>query len=95
MGQGIARCTTPFKNAEVFKSEIGWNLSAEGKAVYEAALVRCAFWKQSRDTLAGHHFIQAHVVTAENWAKISLARLEQWDWPEWASDTSEHVSYKE
>lgn len=49
----------PLKNAEVCKSEIGWNQSAEGKAVYEAALVRCAFWKQSRDTLAGHHFISS------------------------------------
>ena len=85
----------PFNNAEVCKAEIGWNLSAEGKAVYEAALVRCVFWKQSRDTLAGHHLFEAHV-TAENWVKISLARIEQWgilDWPEWASDASGHASY--
>eukprot|EP00435_Cladocopium_sp_Y103_P034642 s2414_g9.t1 len=78
----------PYRNAEICKAELGWNISVEAQAVYEAALVRKAFWLQSHETLAGYCFCQAHTTGTNNWAQISLARLEHWrilDWPVWAA----------
>ena len=86
----------PWRNAGVASSEVGWQISGQGRAVIDVAAKRAYFYNLEPDVYQ-HTFLLGHSMQGASWARRGAELLRDWgilDWPAWSTPGSSPDQYK-